>query len=507
MGSADVWWSHVPVVGRAVRFAVLLIVLRLADFMTAVTCAAAADDDRHQQHLQQQQQHNVHLTELGRNIIKGLKLEKLPDMTKVDISNEEFHCKYLEYFRRLYVDESEFYDPDNDDVTMTASYDNNDDDHDVSAILVRGQVKHFGSDNRNYESLQLPTDDDGDVPRRTSTVTFPIYDTAARGGGSRASVIKSVVRIYADAPHVRVRVYGRVVLQHNGGAALRENPSLVADLAWPAGGGGRWMDVDVTRLLRSRKRHRGGGATAASLELLLRYSPAAAGAIRFGDETADGNDDDGRHPVLHAFLDGPAADGGAPRPADVRCPGETTRRKKREGGGRGKKRRRPAASGRVRRTDCKVDTSSGNDNGTEHGGGGNKCCREEMRVVFADIPGFDFIVEPKWFDAGLCRGRCPAKYNPATRHAFIQSLLWKQHNNNHRAGVAADGGGERRSRRKVRHGGAATATTKAPQPPPKPCCAPNKLDRLQIIHVDETDPSTLKVTTWKEMAVVECACS
>lgn len=81
IGSADVWWSHVPVVGRAVRFAVLLIVLRLADFMTAVTCDAAADDDRHQQHLQQQQ--HVHLTELGRNIIKGLKLEKLPDMTKV----------------------------------------------------------------------------------------------------------------------------------------------------------------------------------------------------------------------------------------------------------------------------------------------------------------------------------------------------------------------------------------------------------------------------------------
>lgn len=78
-------------------------------------------------------------------------------LTQVDISNEEFHCKYLEYFRRLYVDESEFYDPDNDDVTMTASYDNNDDDHDVSAILVRGQVKHFGSDNRNDESLQLPT--------------------------------------------------------------------------------------------------------------------------------------------------------------------------------------------------------------------------------------------------------------------------------------------------------------------------------------------------------------
>jgi len=74
----------------------------------------------------------------------------------VDISNEEFHCKYLEYFRRLYEDESEFYDPDdNDDVTIAAGYDN--DDHDVSAIQVRGRVKHFGGDNRDDESPRLPT--------------------------------------------------------------------------------------------------------------------------------------------------------------------------------------------------------------------------------------------------------------------------------------------------------------------------------------------------------------
>ncbi|KAL4103921.1 hypothetical protein QTP88_019238 [Uroleucon formosanum] len=494
MGSADVWWSHVPVVGRAVRFAVLLIVLRLADFMTAVTCA---DDDRHQQHLQQQQ--HVHLTELGRNIIKGLKLEKLPDMTKVDISNEEFHCKYLEYFRRLYEDESEFYDPDdNDDVTMAASYDN--DDHDVSAIQVRGRVKHFGGDNRDDESPRLPTDVDGDVMQRTATITFPIDATMVRGGGGgRVTVIKLVARIYADAPHIRVHVYGRLL--KSTGAVSRETPSFVADLT--SGGNGRWMDLDVTRLLRPRKHHFGGDATATSLELSLRYS----GSIHFGNET---DADDGRHPVLHAFMDGAVDGDTSSATVAVRCSGETNRKKRDDSGrhGRGKKRRRPASSGRVRRTDCKAETSvaTGNDNGTEHGGGGgNKCCREQMRVVFADIPGFDFIIEPKWFDAGLCRGRCPAKYNPATRHAFIQSLLWKQHNNR-RGGVTS---GERRSRRKVRHGGGSmvAATTKASQPPPKPCCAPRKLDRLQIIHVDETDPSSLKVTTWKEMAVVECACS
>jgi len=328
-----------------------------------------------------------------------------------------------------------------------------------------------------------------------------------RGSSGRATVIKSVARIYANAPHVRVHVYGRLL--KSADAVLRENPSLVADLTWPSGGCGRWMDVDVTRLLRPRKRHHRDDATATSLELSLRYS--AASTIRFGNETGT---DDSRHPVLHAFVDGAVDGGSRSATVAVRCPGET-KRKKRDGGvshGRGKKRRRPASSGRVRRTDCKAETSVavGNDNATEHvgGGGGNKCCREQMRVVFADIPGFDFIVEPKWFDAGLCRGRCPAKYNPATRHAFIQSLLWKQHNNNRRGGVAG-GSGEKRSRRKVRHGGAsaAAATTRAPQPPPKPCCAPSKLDQLQIIHVDETDPSSLKVTTWKEMAVVECACS
>lgn len=338
--------------------------------------------------------------------------------------------------------------------------------------------------------------------QRTATITFPIDATMVRGGGGgggRVTVIKSVARIYADAPHVRVHVYGRLL--KSTGVVSRETPSFVADLT--SGGGGRWMDLDVTRLLRPRKHHLGGDATATSLELSLRYS----GSIHFGNET---DADDGRHPVLHSFMDGAVDGGTSSATVAVRCSGETNRNKRDGGGrhGRGKKRRRPASSGRVRRTDCKAETSVavGNYNGTEHGGGGgNKCCREQMRVVFADIPGFDFIVEPKWFDAGLCRGRCPAKYNPATRHAFIQSLLWKQHNNR-RGGVTS---GERRSRRKVRHGGGSmvAATTKAPQPPPKPCCAPRKLDRLQIIHVDETDPSSLKVTTWKEMAVVECACS
>lgn len=73
----------------------------------------------------------------------------------MDISNDEFHCKYLEYFRRLYADESQSHD-DDDDVTTSAAagYDNDgdgDDDDDISAIQVRGHVKHYG-DNGDEET-------------------------------------------------------------------------------------------------------------------------------------------------------------------------------------------------------------------------------------------------------------------------------------------------------------------------------------------------------------------
>lgn len=343
-----------------------------------------------------------------------------------------------------------------------------------------------------------------DEGRSTTTViTFPVDPTIV--GDRSSTVIKSVARIHGGGG-VRARVYGRLT----DGSETRQPPSELADLTWPSAAAlagsdrGRWKDVDVTHLLRSRVRD-GGGTV--QLELTARY--VVADGYRLGDV---------RPPVLHAFLDGPLPLGSGYGTERVRCAGVPTKRIKRDYGGR--KRRKPlpssssssssmtsaaaaAAAGMktVRRTDCKAR------NGTEHGGG-NKCCREEMRVVFADIPGFDFIVEPKSFDAGLCRGRCPAKYNPATRHAFIQSLLWKQHNNNNENGNVDDHdddviNGRQQNRRKVRHrGGSGTS-----RPPPKPCCAPSKLDRLQIIHVDETDPNSLKVTTWKEMAVVECACS
>lgn len=114
---------------------------------------------------------------------------------------------------------------------------------------------------------------------------------------------------------------------------------------------------------------------------------------------------------------------------------------------------------RGRRTKCK--------------GEGKKCCRHELTVMFKDLKGFEFIVYPKTFDAGYCKGRCPPRYNPAHHHALLQSLLWKE------------------DRKKV----------------PKPCCAPSKLDQLMIVYFDENNSTRLKVSDWKNIQVLECACS
>ncbi|XP_066995538.2 bone morphogenetic protein 2-B [Anabrus simplex] len=99
-----------------------------------------------------------------------------------------------------------------------------------------------------------------------------------------------------------------------------------------------------------------------------------------------------------------------------------------------------------------------------------RCCRHTMEVIFNDI-GFSFIKQPKSFDAGYCRGRCPPRFNPAHHHALLQSL------------VSKDKGA------------------------PRPCCAPSKLETLEILHADDESPEKLKLTEWEKVRVIECACS
>ncbi|XP_076620312.1 TGF-beta domain-containing family member maverick [Colletes latitarsis] len=131
------------------------------------------------------------------------------------------------------------------------------------------------------------------------------------------------------------------------------------------------------------------------------------------------------------------------------------------------------SSGRTKRSTPEELMSLHKGRRTKCKGESKKCCRHELTVMFKELKGFEFIVYPRTFDAGYCKGRCPPRYNPAHHHALLQSLLWKE------------------DRKKV----------------PKPCCAPSKLDQLMIVYYDENNSTQLKVSYWKNIQVLECACS
>lgn len=114
-------------------------------------------------------------------------------------------------------------------------------------------------------------------------------------------------------------------------------------------------------------------------------------------------------------------------------------------------------------------------------------------MEFAQIPDMQFIMQPKVFDAGLCRGRCPPRYHPAHHHSLIQGLLRRREQREQRDAehpVKQHTGGPHRGPRV-----------------PRPCCAPAKLQPLDVLIVDEDNPDKLKLAEWSEMKVLTCACA
>ncbi|XP_073993843.1 TGF-beta domain-containing family member maverick isoform X2 [Rhodnius prolixus] len=123
--------------------------------------------------------------------------------------------------------------------------------------------------------------------------------------------------------------------------------------------------------------------------------------------------------------------------------------------------KRQAPTNQTRNTDCVPGAKK------------NRCCRHRMEIMFKDMPGYEFVIQPYYFDAGYCHGGCPYRYNPASHHSSLQSILNKQNSS-----LA-----------------------------PRPCCAPSKLVKMDILHLDEYDNSKLKVSAWSNLKALECACA
>lgn len=130
---------------------------------------------------------------------------------------------------------------------------------------------------------------------------------------------------------------------------------------------------------------------------------------------------------------------------------------------KGRRKRAATRYERRRKTECRENEKK------------KRCCRHKMKITFKDldVPQINTIIQPKSFEAGFCKGRCPANYNFATNHSRIQSLWQKKDKS----------GASRR------------------------CCSPSKLEHLEILRVDAYDNTKLVVEKWENMKVVECACS
>ena len=105
-----------------------------------------------------------------------------------------------------------------------------------------------------------------------------------------------------------------------------------------------------------------------------------------------------------------------------------------------------------------------------------RCCRESMKVDLTQLPGFDFIEQPKYFDAYMCKGRCPLRYSAQNAHAYLQSLMHLK--------------SKKLDLNQV----------------PKPCCVGTQFQPLDVLHLDPNDNTKLKVTHWKNVVVSSCGC-
>lgn len=110
----------------------------------------------------------------------------------------------------------------------------------------------------------------------------------------------------------------------------------------------------------------------------------------------------------------------------------------------------------------------------------NLCKRKIMKVSLTKLGGFDFIFMPKKFNAAMCSGKCPPRYKPLSDHSLLQSLV----------GLRSGQGQDYPNRS-----------------PPSPCCSPSAYESLDILHLDDQDPTKLKVTNWKNIKVSQCACA
>lgn len=101
------------------------------------------------------------------------------------------------------------------------------------------------------------------------------------------------------------------------------------------------------------------------------------------------------------------------------------------------------------------------------------CERHPLYIGFKDLSWSDWIIAPEGYKASYCGGECKFPLHSsmnASNHAIIQTLVHLM----------------------------------VPQDIPEPCCAPIRLDPLQVLFLDERNNVVMK--KYANMIVIDCGC-
>lgn len=99
----------------------------------------------------------------------------------------------------------------------------------------------------------------------------------------------------------------------------------------------------------------------------------------------------------------------------------------------------------------------------------NECSRYDFYVNFTLIGLDHYFIQPPGYNAYYCAGRCPLPTN-GTLHSTMQAMLYHA----------------------------------APDRVPPPCCVPNQLSQMSVIHYDKNNNPVTEV--WSDMIVIDCIC-
>ena len=113
-----------------------------------------------------------------------------------------------------------------------------------------------------------------------------------------------------------------------------------------------------------------------------------------------------------------------------------------------------------------------------------QCCMQQFTLNFHEI-GWDFVIEPTEYIANYCRGSCTDAGPFIYDHSQVISLS--------------------ANRLRARNRGRSTGLAAALEEDLTPCCAPERLEPLDIVYLDDNNVITVDILS--DMTVTSCGCS